>query len=84
MEASTDLITAISTAMTVISLQKLPKDDVPPKQIWGHSEKLMEWLEALERKQNMKAGEEAIDEPEDRDMARNELVDEALGRNKRK
>lgn len=77
----------MSAALTVLSLLKLPKDDVPPKEIWGHSERLIDWLNALEAKHARPDGHESIDDndetPDGTMFQRNELVDELLGRNKK-
>jgi hypothetical protein len=66
--------------MTVLALQKLPKDDVPPKEIWGHGEKLIEWLERVERKQSKPDEEEIEEPPEGHELVRNELVEELIGK----
>jgi hypothetical protein len=70
---------AMNHALTVISWhENLPKEDLPPRQIWYSGEKVDNWFKDVEdkRSQNRPSGKSSsYDDADDVPMSTNELVE---------
>lgn len=60
--------------------ENLPKDEIPPRNIWWSGDLLDTWFEDVERRRNKKSGKKSTyDEAEEAPSMGNQLVDkEAL------
>jgi len=73
--AGWDLVEAVNAATAVIGMLERPDDEVPPPEIWHHSEQLEEWFAAVEqnRKDRLR-GVETVPDADDDNTMRNELA----------
>lgn len=73
--AGWDLVEAINATTHVIALLDRPEDEVPPPEIWHHSERLEEWFAAIEqRKKDRARGLEEVPGADDDNTIVNELA----------
>lgn len=52
---------AIRTALFFLSLEKLPKDEQPPRHIWLNAERMEEWWVGVEQRRETKHNPDKID-----------------------
>ena len=70
----------MSAALVVLGYMELPKDEVPPEEIWGHDERLQEWFKAVEKARQ--SGEKMPSQDEEEIPANwlgNELTKDLIG-----
>ena len=78
-QAPADLVDAVSAALQVLSFSELPEDEVPPRNIWHHNERLDEWWKSVKQKRDEKysGGKErqAVPQADEGSMQGNELAE---------
>jgi hypothetical protein len=63
-DAPYPLFRAIRAALTFLSFEELPEDDIPPRSIWLRGEDLEEWFKEVKRRHKDKlGGRQEIDDP---------------------
>jgi hypothetical protein len=68
------MVWAISTAMGVLGWMELPEEEVPPRRIWHHEERLTAWFEAVDQKRKDRMSGTRFESVEDADMTENEMA----------
>lgn len=51
--APADLVVAVTAALTVLSFSELPTDEVPPRNIWHHDERMKEWWASVKQRRGV-------------------------------